>query len=56
MIDLITQYILNEAKVFFNDQFYISAIEYETVVSEPGILTLLSIGLIGVGAAARRRK
>jgi len=35
---------------YFNDQFYISAIQFETV-PEPGILALLSIGLIGLGVA-----
>jgi hypothetical protein len=36
-----------------NDQFYISAIEFEAV-PEPGILALLSIGLIGLVAARRK--
>ena len=38
---------------FFDDQFYVSAIEYETV-PEPGMMALLSLGLIGMIAARRR--
>jgi len=41
---------------FFDDEFYISAIQYETVVSEPGLLALLSIGLVGIGGGKRRKK
>jgi len=38
---------------FVDDQFYVSAIEYQRV-PEPGMLALLSIGLIGMVAAGRR--
>lgn len=40
---------------FVNDQFYVSAIEY-TTVPEPGILALISIGLIGMGVGRRRKR
>ncbi len=38
---------------FDNEQFYVSAIEWR--VPEPGMLALLSLGLIGVGLAKRKR-
>jgi len=38
---------------FFDDQFYVSAIQYETV-PEPGVLALMSLGLIGMITVRRR--
>ena len=45
---------------YVDDQFYVSAIEYTVPdrfrkVPEPGILALLSLGLIGMGAGRRRK-
>ena len=40
---------------FVNESFYVTAIEFRTL-PEPTILSLLALGLIGVGAVSRRRK
>lgn len=37
---------------FFNEQFYVSAIDFD--IPEPGPLALIAIGLIGIGVMRRR--
>jgi len=47
-------YFNGQSPNLIGEQFYISAIQYETV-PEPGVLALLSIGLIGLVTTGRRQ-